>query len=103
MTETNRRFSEDVDSVYVMVKAACIKLGLTIVKEDAGTRRIQVSTGWSAFSWGETMNILVTYQKDGSLVTVDSNPKVGFNLTASGRAKRNVKLLFEELERKSQT
>jgi len=101
MTETNRRFSLDADTAYARVKTACIKLRLTIGKEDAVTRRIQVSTGWSAFSWGETMSILVTEQKEGSLVTIDSNPKVSFNFTASGRAKKNAKLLFDELETKS--
>ncbi len=103
MTETNRKFTEDADTTYARVRAACTKLGLKMVREDPVTRRIHVSTGWSAFSWGETMSILVTQQKHGSIVTVDSNPKVGFNLTASGRAKKNVELLFEELEKKPQT
>lgn len=91
----------DADTVYVRVKAACNKIGLAITREDASTRRLQASTRWSAFSWGEHMSILVTQQKDGSLVTIDSRPNVGFNVTASGRAKRNAQALFEELERKA--
>ncbi len=81
------------------VKVSCNKLGFRIIKEDAITRRVLASSGLSALSWGETMDILVSQQKDGSTVTVESRPKVWFNLTAQGAAERNAKKFFEELER----
>ncbi len=99
MTEITRRFSTDADRMFEKLKEASPRLGFSIVKEDATTRRLQVSTGWTAFSWGETMDILVGQQKDGSTVTADSKPKVWFNLPGSERADRNINALFEELEK----
>lgn len=99
MTEVTRKYPQDADIMFQKVKASCNKLGLRIIKENAITRRIQVSSGLSALSWGETMNILVSQQTYGSTVTVESRPKVWFNLTAQGPAERNAKRFFDELER----
>ena len=99
MTEISRKYSTDADMTVEKIKVACNRLGLTIVKEDATTRRLQVSTGWTAFSWGETMDIVVSQQKEGATVTIDSKPKVWFNLPASERAKRNAEALLQELEK----
>jgi len=99
MTEISRKYNMNADDMFEKIKEACNRLGLPIVKEDATIRRLQISTGWTAFSWGETMDIIVSQQKDGSIVSVDSRPKVWFNLPASGRAESNAKALFEELEK----
>jgi hypothetical protein len=45
------------------------------------------------------MDIIVSQQKDGATVTVDSKPKVWYNLPGSERAKRNAKALLDELEK----
>ncbi len=100
MTETSRKYNADADKTLMKMKEVCNRLGLPIVKEDATTRRLQVSTGWSAFSWGETMDIIVSQQKDGATVTIDSKPKVWYNLPASERANRNARALLDELEKK---
>jgi hypothetical protein len=99
MTEISRKYSTDADKTLEKIKETCNRLGLPIVNEDATTRRIQVSTGWTAFSWGEIMDIIVSQQKDGATVTVDSKPKVWYNLPGSERAKRNAKALLDELEK----
>lgn len=101
MTEISRKYATDADKTLEKMKEVCNRLGLPIVKEDATTRRIQVSTGWTAFSWGETMDIIISQQKDGATVTIDSKPKVWYNLPASERAKRNAEALLNELEKQA--
>ena len=81
-------------------KEICDRKGFSITDEDGINRRLKVDSGWSAFSWGETLDIIVSQQTEGSTVTVDSKPNVWFNLTAENWAKRNIKYLFEELEKK---
>ena len=99
MTEITRKYPQDADAMLQTVKDSCNKMGLRIIREDATTRRIQASSGLSPLSWGETMNIIVSQQREGSTVTVESKPKVWFHLTAQGAAERNAKRFFEELER----
>lgn len=45
------------------------------------------------------MDIIISQHKDGSTITVDSNPKVWINLSASGRANRNAEAIFEHVEK----
>ena len=98
MTRTVRTYSLDPDTLFRIVKAACRVLGYPIAKEDAESRQIVVSTGWSPLSWGETMDIIVSQQKGEAAVVVNSNPKVWFNITASSRADGNTEALFKEIE-----
>jgi hypothetical protein len=98
MTEITRKYNVDADTMFQRTRLACVQAGLSITKEDLLTRRIQASTGLSSFSWGERVNILVSQQIDGSTVTIESKPKVMFNLTAFGGAKGNVETLFERIE-----
>lgn len=99
MTEIIREYKIDAETMFEKVKDACKHAGLPVTKEDAVTRRLQISTGWSPFSWGETMDVIVTQQKEGSTVSIDSRPAVWFNLSASDRVKRNAEKLFGELEK----
>ena len=46
-------------------------------------------------------DIIVSQQAEGSTVNVDSKPNVWFSLPAERRAERNVKSLFEELDKKA--
>ena len=103
MTHIARKYDFDCDEMFGIVKEACISLGLPIAKEDAVSRRLQVSTGLSALSWGETMDIIVSQQKGGAAVVVDSDPKVWFNFPASNRASRNAEALFKQIEKRIQS
>ncbi len=99
MTKIVRKYSANADEVFSKVKETCQRLGLRIAAEDAITRSLQVSTGLSALSWGETMSLIVSQQRDGSTITLSSSAKVWFNLTAASRADRKAQVLLEELDR----
>ena|SRR5437879_3872507 len=99
MGRMTRKYSRDADEVFAKVRTACQTLGLRVTNEDAITRSLQVSTGMSALSWGETLKIVVSQHQDGSTVVVDSGPKVWFNLTAEGRAERTAANLLSQLDR----
>lgn len=101
MTKITRKYKANADEIFQKVKEICEGQGLSTVEEDMVNRRLRASTGWSPFSWGETMDIIVSQQAEGSTVTVDSKPNVWFNLPAAARAERNMKRLFEELDKKT--
>lgn len=100
MTKKTRSYKTNVNEVFQKVKEICEREGLSIAEEDVINRSLKAVTGWSAFSWGETMDIIVSQQAEGSTVTVDSKPNVWFNLPAERRAERNIESLFEELEKR---
>lgn len=101
MTKITRKYKANADEMFQKVKETCEGQGLSIIEEDIVNRRLKSSTPWSAFSWGETMDIIVSQQVEGSTVTVDSKPNVWFNLPAVAKAERNAKRLFEELDKKT--
>ena|SRR2546427_7922636 len=101
MTRIVKKYNENADAIFDRVRSACNKLGHQITKEDTITRSLQASTGLSALSWGETLKIIVTQQRDGSTIVVDFKPRVWFNITAENRAERNARNLVEELEKAS--
>lgn len=98
MTRMTRKYKASADEMFQKVKESCERHGFSMVEEDMVSRRVIASTGWSPFSWGETMEILVSQQAEGSTVTVDSEPNVWFNLPAKERAERNAKSLLEDLK-----
>lgn len=100
MTKKIKSYKTNADEVFQKVKEICEKEGLSIAEEDVINRRLKAHKGWSAFSWGEVMDIIVSQQAEGSTVTVDSKPNVWFNLPAERRAERNIESLFEKLEKK---
>lgn len=99
MTQITRSFKTSPETLLQNVRRACGKLGFSIVKDDALTRRLVISTGWSAFSWGESINVIVTLQGDESVLTLESKAKVWFNLSGEDRADRDAKAILEELEK----
>jgi len=101
MPKITRKYETNVDEMFQKVKETCERQHLSIDEEDAVNRRLKASTGWSAFSWGETMDIIVSQQAEGSAVTVDSKPNIWFNLSAEGRAERNAESLFENLDKET--
>ena len=64
---------------------------------DAGTGRMEASTGVSLSSWGEKVSVQVTEAgPDRSTVTVST--KLTFGLTGWGKLQTNIKRVFESLE-----
>jgi hypothetical protein len=92
-----RKCIGNADEVFARVREACSRLGFRTSKEDAVTRSLQVDTDVSPLSWGETIHIIVSQHQDGSTISLESGPKVWFNLPAKERAARNVRHLLEEL------
>ena len=99
MAEATRRYKEKADTVYGKLQELSMKSGFTIEKTDDVNRRLILSRGMSAFSWGETAEICVSQHENESTVTVSSKPRVWFNVTAEKRAERNVRNLIAELDR----
>ena len=98
MMEEVRKYSINADSMFEKLKKLSETLGFQVDKIDETNRRLMLSTGLSLFSYGETVEVIVNQEKEGSRVYVRSEPKVWFNITAQGNVKRNVEHIFKMLE-----
>ena len=102
MPEEVRKYRTNPESVFEKLKRMSSEAGFNVDKVDETNRRLILSTGMSLLSYGEDVEVRVSREKDGgSLVYVSSKPKIWFNITAEGNARRNVQRLFETLEKGS--
>lgn len=99
MFEETRKYSEDADVIFEKLKKLIRKSGFQMDKVDETNRRLILSTGVSLLSYGESVEVIVNREKDGSVVYVNSKPKAWFNITAQPNTKRNVQCVFEILEK----
>jgi len=98
MSEDVKVYPHDPDHIFEKLKAAVRKTTFTVDKIDETDRRLILSTDWSAFSFGEIVEIGVSSDKKGSRVHVTSRPKVWHNIGAKSNAERNVKEIFKVLD-----
>jgi len=101
MTKSTKRYKINADELFQNVKEVCERQNYSIIEEDTLNRRLKANSGWSAFSWGETMEIIISQLTNGSTITVECKPNIWFNLTAENKVERNIKNLFEELGKKN--
>lgn len=98
MSEETRKYSEDADIIFEKLKKIGREAGFNIDRVDETNKRLNLSTGPSLLSYGESVEVIVNREKEGgSKVFVSSKPKVFFNITAN--TKRNVERVFEALEK----
>lgn len=99
MSEEKRKYSEDADVIFEKLKELIGKSGFQMDKVDETNRRLILSTGVSLLSYGESVEVIVNREKNGSVVYVSSKPKAWFNITAQPKTRRNVQHVFEILEK----
>ena len=96
--ELSKDFGYSKDKVWAALPAALESVKMGVDSADAGTGRIEASTGVSLSSWGEKVSVQVTEAgPDRSTVTVST--KLKFGLTGWGKLQKNIKRVFESLDR----
>jgi hypothetical protein len=99
MAEETRKYSEDADLIFEKLRKLIGQSGFQIDKVDETNKRLLLSTGMSLLSYGESIEIIVNRNKVGSTVYVNSKPKAWFNITAQPSTERNVRRVFEMLDK----
>lgn len=99
MAEETRKYSEDADLIFEKLRKLIGQSGFQIDKVDETNRRLLLSTGMSLLSYGESIEIIVNRDKVGSTVYVNSKPKAWFNITAQPSTERNVRRVFEMIDK----
>jgi len=72
--------------------------GFKIKSSDEFSGRISASTGWSAFSFGENITIVVEkIDQDETLVGIESALKLATNIVGARRHSKNFSTIIESL------
>lgn len=99
MAGLSAKYKEDADLIFEEIEKICNTHEFKISNKDAVNRRLILSIKASWFSWGETIEIIVSQQKDGSVVTINSKPKAGFNVTAYSKADKEAQEILDEINK----
>ena len=91
------QFTGEFATVFAAVCTAAAAEGMTVTSADDRTGRITVSSGMSAFSWGENAEIRVGQISPG-LQSVGVHSALKFGLVDWGRNKKNVERLFARVQ-----
>jgi hypothetical protein len=92
-----RRYPQDPQTVYnAAYQLLTTGKGLKLVAADPNTRVLQGSVGMSLMSWGENMDVAVTPDGAGSLVSV--TVKLKAQLVDWGKRKKDLALFFNGLD-----
>jgi hypothetical protein len=104
VAETRQAFPFGYDQVFEGLLAVLGPAGFNVKSRDQVIGRITASAGMSAFSWGEDVVIQVQRSSETSTtISVQSNLKVGFNLTATGKNAQNAERIIGALSHYLQT
>jgi hypothetical protein len=98
VSETKQFFPYAYDRVFDGLAAILGPAGFPIKSQDRVIGRITASAGMSGFSWGE--NVTIQIERRGEAVTdllIQSNLKVGFNVTATGKNAQNAERIIGAL------
>jgi hypothetical protein len=104
VSETKQSFPFAYEPVFDGLVAILGPAGFTIASQDRVIGRIVASAGMSGFSWGE--NVTIQIERRGEATTallIQSNLKVGFNVTATGKNAKNAERLIGALSNYLQT
>jgi len=98
VAETRQAFPFPYDQVFDGLLAILGPAGFTIKSQDKVIGRITASAGASAFSWGEDLVIQTQRVSDAATeLLIQSNLKVGFNVTATGKNAQNAERIIGAL------
>jgi|SRR5437870_1278668 len=102
--ETRQSFPFAYEKVFDGLVAILGPAGFAVKSQDRVIGRIVASTGVSGFSWGENLAIQVQRLSENSTdVLIQSNLKVGLNLTASAKNAQNAERIIGALSNFLQT
>jgi hypothetical protein len=94
-----QRLPVGADEAWRSLKLVGSRVG-KIVETDEFLKRMVISTGMSAFSWGEKMAVQVQDEGEGRCsIVIESALKVGVNVMGAGRNRKNIDALLSELSR----
>ena len=98
VAETCQSFPFSYDQVFDGLVAILGPAGFPIKSQDKIIGRITASSGVSAFSWGENL-VLQVQRTNGQAtdVVIQSNLKVGFNMTATSKNAQNAERIIGAL------
>ena len=91
-----RSYGVNPDKVF-QILSNVLSDSYDIKRIDSEIRTMEVSSGMSLFSFGETFEIIVVSQDAGSIVSVKTKSKVKWNVTSS--VKNRAEQIFELLEK----
>src|ERR1044072_1768833 len=96
--ELSQEFGSPRDKVWAALPAALesVKMGVDSADEAAG--RMEASTGVSLSSWGEKGSVQVS-EAGPDRSTGPVSTKLKFGLTGWGKLQKNIKRVFESLDR----
>ncbi|MCE2498710.1 MAG: hypothetical protein J4F28_06965 [Nitrosopumilaceae archaeon] len=101
-TISTREYPHDVERVFDALLSILDK-SYNINSTDKTVRCVEVSLGMSLLSWGETFEVIVVAQNNGSAVRVRAKPRIFWNVTSNveGEANKLLDLLEEDLDQTS--
>ena len=93
-----REYTHDVERVFEVV-LNIVNKHYNIKNIDKTIRCIEVDSGMSLFSFGETFEVIVVAQNNGSVVRVRAKSRVRWNITSDmkGKAKKLLDSVEEDL------
>jgi len=95
---TQQKFPFPYDNVFDGLIEIIPKAGFKLKSSDKLIGRITASTGWSLFSYGENLTIVVEKIDDEkTLVGIESALKVGVNVAGAHRHTKNFNKIIESL------
>lgn len=96
-----RIYPQDPDTVFRTVKRVCAQPPLHIEGVDEDIKRVDVSTGISLLSWGESFSVIVYPKKGQSLVHAEGAPKLFLNISAN--PDKHIEEIFRRLDKSLKT
>lgn len=92
----SREYSVSPDRLFEIVQGALPSAGFKVKNVEKQIRRIELSTGASFFSFGESLEVIVGSSANGSILYVKSKAKIAWNISADTQGKVNE--LFRAVE-----
>lgn len=81
-TIAQRTYNEKPDVVFDILLEILAKKGFEIKKSEPSIRLVEISTGMSLLSFGESFEIIVGGSGDESVVRVKSKSRIRWNVTS---------------------
>ncbi|WXG41539.1 MAG: hypothetical protein WED07_12365 [Candidatus Freyarchaeum deiterrae] len=95
-----RNYKTHPEIIFEKLKKIVKDAGFKVKIVNETNKRLKFSTPMTHWSWGHLIEVTVNREEDGgSQVYVKSKPKLWTNIAAYGRTKRNVRRIFEILEK----
>ncbi|MEP0825800.1 MAG: hypothetical protein HRF40_09960 [Nitrososphaera sp.] len=83
----SREYAVSPDRLFEILQESLPHAGFKIRKIEKEIRRIELSTGMSLFSFGESLEVIVSANGTGSVLYVKSKAKIAWNISADTQGK----------------